>query len=117
MTKRPLTDNEGEVRELTAEDFRRMRPVADVDPGMIEAMRHLRNRVGRPKLETPKVHIGFRLAAPVVAGIKATGRGYNSRVESVLREALAAGKLNTGRRSRIVKMTPARKSKRPAKLP
>jgi len=49
---------------------------------------------GRPKVETPKVHVGFRLAADVVDGIKGTGKGYNARVETVLREALAAGKLD-----------------------
>ena len=40
-----------------------------------------------------KVHVGFRLAADVVEGIEATGKGYNSRVERVLRDALAQGKL------------------------
>ncbi len=49
--------------------------------------------MGRPPAETPKVHIGFRLAADVVNGITATGRGYNARVEKVLRDALAKGKL------------------------
>lgn len=39
------------------------------------------------------MHIGFRLAADVVSGIRATGRGYNARVEKVLRDALAKGKL------------------------
>ncbi|MBV8614931.1 MAG: BrnA antitoxin family protein, partial [Acetobacteraceae bacterium] len=39
------------------------------------------------------VHIGFRLAADVVEGIRATGKGYNGRVERVLREALAKGRL------------------------
>jgi uncharacterized protein (DUF4415 family) len=42
---------------------------------------------------TPKVHIGFRLAADVVEGIRATGKGYNARVEKVLREALTKGLL------------------------
>ena len=37
-------------------------------------------RRGRPPVVKPKVHVGFRLAADVVAGIKATGRGYNARV-------------------------------------
>jgi uncharacterized protein (DUF4415 family) len=49
--------------------------------------------MGRPPVETPKIHIGFRLAADVVHAIRATGRGYNARVEKVLREALAKGKL------------------------
>jgi uncharacterized protein (DUF4415 family) len=32
-------------------------------------------------------------AADVVQAIRATGRGYNARVEKVLRDALAKGKL------------------------
>ena len=83
---RPLTDEEGEVRELTAEDFKGMRPIAEVDPGMLEAVAQWR-KVGRPKADSPKVHISFRLAADVVDGIKATGQGYNARVEQALRDA------------------------------
>ena len=89
---KPLTDEDGEVRELTAEDFATMRPIQEVDPGMLEAVENYRKR-GRPPMEAPKEHVSFRLAADVVAGIKATGPGYNVRVERVLREALAAGKL------------------------
>jgi len=48
----------------------------------------------RPKVETPKVHVGFRLSAEIVEGIKATDIGYNARVEMVLRDALAKGLLN-----------------------
>ncbi|WP_428540386.1 BrnA antitoxin family protein [Rhodopila sp.] len=46
---------------------------------------------GRPRIASPKVHIGLRLAADVVNGIRASGKGYNARVEKVLREALAKG--------------------------
>jgi uncharacterized protein (DUF4415 family) len=60
---------------------------------MIEAAEKFRSR-GRPVIgDAPKLHIGFRLAADVVKGIRATGRGYNARVEKVLREALAKGLL------------------------
>jgi uncharacterized protein (DUF4415 family) len=76
-----LTDKEGEVRELTREDFTGMRPIAEADPGKLDAVAEWRNKGGRPKAVAPKVHIGFRLAADVVAGVKATGRGYNTRVE------------------------------------
>jgi uncharacterized protein (DUF4415 family) len=83
----PLTDEEGEVRELTREDFRSMRPIREVMPEFIDAMAEFRRKLGRPKAEAPKVHIGFRLAADVVASIKASGRGYNARVEQALRAA------------------------------
>ena len=75
--------------ELTDADFARAKPFSEVFPEQYKAWKKL----GRPPVATPKVHIGFRLAADVVAGIRATGKGYNARVEKVLREALAEGKL------------------------
>ena len=111
---RPLTDEDGEVRELTREDFRRMRPIAEIDPGMLEAVAQWR-KVGRPKAITPKTHISFRLAAEVVEGIKATGRGYNARVEQALREAFVTTKA-VGRVSRATKVVgPVSKAERVTK--
>ncbi len=91
--RRPLADKDGEVRELTADDMRSFKPIAEVDPGMVEVMKEFRRKVGRPKALSPKKHIGFRLAAEIVEGIKATGPGYNARVEQALREALELGTL------------------------
>ena len=90
--RKPLTDKDGEVRELTAADIKHLRPIQETDPGMLEAVAHYRKR-GRPPVESPKMRIGFRLAADVVAGVRASGRGFNARVEKVLRDALANGKL------------------------
>lgn len=83
-------DDNDDNPELTDADFARARPFTEMFP---ELARQLRAQGGRPRLVRPKVHVGFRLAADVVEGIKATGRGYNARVERVLREALAQGKL------------------------
>jgi uncharacterized protein (DUF4415 family) len=44
-------------------------------------------RRGRPKSEAPKVRIGFRLSADLVRRIRASGAGYNARVEAALRKA------------------------------
>ncbi|HEY1454840.1 MAG TPA: BrnA antitoxin family protein [Roseiarcus sp.] len=82
-----MADKDGEIRELTAEDMRLFRPIGEVDADMVEAMEEFRRKLGRPKAEAPKVHIGFRLASDVVASIKASGRGYNARVEQALRAA------------------------------
>jgi len=43
-------------------------------------------RRGRPRSEAPKVRVGFRLSAELVERIRASGPGYNARVETVLRE-------------------------------
>jgi uncharacterized protein (DUF4415 family) len=78
-----------DVPEMTDEEFARAIPFKDAHPEVYESWKKQR---GRPPLEAPKKHIGFRLAADVVDGIKATGPGYNARVEAVLRKALAKGK-------------------------
>ncbi|WGF86951.1 BrnA antitoxin family protein [Marinivivus vitaminiproducens] len=77
---------------MTADDMRRLKPIRDVDPGMIEAVEHYRRR-GRPPVETPKTRISLRLSADLVDGIRSSGPGYNARVEKVLRKALAEGEV------------------------
>jgi uncharacterized protein (DUF4415 family) len=119
---RPLTDEEGEVRELKREDFRDMKPVREVMPELIEAVKAFK-KMGRPKTETPKVHIGFRLAADVVESLKASGPGYNSRVEEALRKAgFGAAKTKPARKkaanedpvATMVRLTGARPAKKTA---
>ena len=92
---KPLTDEEGEVRELTLADFRRMQPVREVMPELIEAVDEYRRKVGRPKVKAPKVHIGFRLSGDLVERIRASGKGYNARVEKALRETFMTPELPT----------------------
>jgi hypothetical protein len=53
MSRRPLTNKDGEVRPLTAEDFKHFRPIREVDPGMIEAAERFKRR-GRPVGEALK---------------------------------------------------------------
>ena len=84
------TDHDDDNPEWTDADFARARPFPEMFP---ELACKLRAQGGRPRLARPKVHVGFRLAAEVVDGIKAPGKGYNARVERVLREALEQGKL------------------------
>ncbi len=107
--RRPLADKDGEIRELTAKDMRLFKPIAEVDIGMVEAMEEFRRKLGRPRAEAPKVHIGFRLAADVVASIRASGRGYNARVEQALRDAGFGGKVKRASSKTAVK---ARRSAR-----
>ena len=78
-----------DVPEATDAEFASARPFKEVFPDLYTEWK----KMGRPPVATPKVHIGFRLAADVVHAIRATGRGYNARVEKVLRDALAKGEL------------------------
>jgi len=90
MAKKPdpfMTDEENPA--WTTEATTEARPFGEVFPTQLASWK----KRGRPPVETPKVHIGFRLAADVVQALRATGRGYNARVEKLLREALAKGRL------------------------
>jgi uncharacterized protein (DUF4415 family) len=101
-----------DVPEATAEDFARARPFKEVFPEQYNAWK----RMGRPPVESPKVHISFRLASDVVEGIRATGQGYNARVEKVLRDALKRGELNSRRNLPPAAVVPERISEKRAPL-
>ena len=108
-TDDPDRINDIENPELTEADFARSRPFAEVFPEQFASWKRGR---GRPKVETPKVHVGFRMAADVVDGIKATGKGFNSRVERVLRDALASGQLDMPAPDRDLLNAPGQEPKR-----
>jgi len=75
--------------EMTLEDFRRARPIQEL-PGFLEAIENYRARVrGRPRMENPKQHVSLRLDPKVIAGFKAQGPGWQSRINDVLLKALA----------------------------
>lgn len=78
-----------DVPEATDAEFASARPFKEVFPDLYREWKKL----GRPPMANLKVHIGFRLAADVVEGVRASGRGYNTRVEKILRDALARGEL------------------------
>jgi uncharacterized protein (DUF4415 family) len=78
-----------DVPEATDAEFASARPFKEVFPDLYREWK----KMGRPPVASPKIHIGFRLAADVVHAIRASGRGYNARVEKVLRDALAKGEL------------------------
>jgi uncharacterized protein (DUF4415 family) len=64
--------------ELTAEFFK----TADLYEGD-----KLRGR-GRPKSETPKEPVKIRLDADVLAALRATGEGWQTRINDTLRASL-----------------------------
>lgn len=89
---RPLTNKAGEVRELTLEDFRQAVHFEDLPEDIKQTIRAIK-KVGRPRSEAPKEMIAFRFAPEVLAGIRGLGKGYNARVENLLRGALESGNI------------------------
>ena len=83
--RKPLSDAEGEVRELTAEDFRHFRPTAEVLPELVELWRK-RGQRGPQKAPT-KQQVTLRLDRDVVERFRATGLGWQRRINDALRKA------------------------------
>ena len=91
----PLTDEEeAEIQrqiaadpdapEATDEQIAQARPFAEVFPDLAESIRRSR---GRPKAEKRLQHVSIRLDPDVVAKFKATGKGWQSRINEVLKAA------------------------------
>ena len=92
MSKRkPLTNEAGEVRELNARDFRRMRPAREALPRLIgaKAAAELMRPRGRPRKDNPKAQITLRLDAEIVEHYKAGGAGWQTRINTALKRAVA----------------------------
>ena len=74
--RKPLTNEEGEVRELTATDFRAMKPL-DHFPELAKLVRG-RGQRGPQKAPT-KQQVTLRLDRDVVERFRATGPGWQKR--------------------------------------
>ena len=70
--------------ELTKEDFAQMRPASEVHP---EFMKRWRRTRGKQKAPT-KEHISIRLDADLAAHFRASGPGWQTRLNDTLRRAV-----------------------------
>ena len=78
----PLVDEDGEVRELTAEDFKHFRPSSEF-PELVDAFERARGQRGAQKAPV-KERLGLRLDHTVVEYFRSTGPGWQSRINDVL---------------------------------
>jgi uncharacterized protein (DUF4415 family) len=94
-SKRPLTDaEEAEIQKMIASDpdapeatdeqIAQAKPFAEAFP---ELMASIRRGRGRPPVESPRQQISIRLDADVIAKFKATGKGWQARMNEALRQA------------------------------
>ncbi|HWB51872.1 MAG TPA: BrnA antitoxin family protein [Stellaceae bacterium] len=84
--RRPLTDEEGEVRELLAEDFKYFRPMAEGISPSLAAKLGIRPR--GPQKAPTKQRTTIRLSRDVLDRFRAGGRGWQTRIDRALREWL-----------------------------
>ena len=72
--------------EWTAADFRRARPAREVVPNIVAA--YLRRRGRPPEGDAAKVQVTLRLDPAVIAHFKATGDGWQTRINEALTKAI-----------------------------
>jgi uncharacterized protein (DUF4415 family) len=77
--------------ELTEQWFAKAKPASKVLPGLVgkqSAAEMLKPKQGRPPLANPKEHVNIRLDADIVQAFKRKGPGWQTRMNSALREWL-----------------------------
>lgn len=74
---KPLTDEVGEVRELTVVDMKRFKPASSA----------MLKRIGArgPQKAPTKEHITIRLSPDVLKRFRASGSGWQGRIDDALR--------------------------------
>jgi uncharacterized protein (DUF4415 family) len=103
---KPLTNAEGDVRELTKADFARMRPASEVlskefldgwrkgkhtiehvSDAEYEASKRRPGERGKQVAPTKKL-VSLRLSADVLEHFRATGPGWQTRIDEILKRAV-----------------------------
>ncbi len=81
---KPLTDAKGEVKDINTKDLKRFRPAQEALPDS------LRRKVGArgPQKMPTKERITIRLSHEVVQTFRATGEGWQTRVDAALQDWL-----------------------------
>jgi uncharacterized protein (DUF4415 family) len=82
----PLTDEEGEVRELDEEDFRAAVPFSALPESLRAKLSALKSR--GPQKSPTKDRITIRLSREVLDQFRATGDGWQTRIDGALKEWL-----------------------------
>ena len=85
---KPLIDTKGEVRELTAIDMKRFRPAKQALPSKLLAKLKVRG----PQKAPTKERISIRLSPEVVQRFRDTGDGWQTRVDTALKDWLKSHK-------------------------
>jgi uncharacterized protein (DUF4415 family) len=87
-TKKTWVDPD-DAPELTEEFFEKgIWRIGDKVVSRQEAQAEIKSRMGRPPVESPKQAINIRLGADILSAFKATGKGWQTRIDSALRDWL-----------------------------
>ena len=88
MSKKPLIDKDGEVRELTADELKKFRPLSEVNPALLAKIKKGVGERGPQKSPT-KIPISIRVSPEVAEYFRSEGKGWQGRINNVLKEYVA----------------------------
>lgn len=83
---RAAIQSDPDAFELDADWFAKARPAAEVHPQIVRAHQQAR---GAGKATPAKERITIRLDADIAAHFRSTGRGWQTRLNDTLRDAIA----------------------------
>lgn len=84
--KNPLIRPDGEVRELSSEDLKSFRPATETLPAALQQKLGMRGR--GPQRSPTKERITIRLSPEVVDAFRASGPGWQGRIDDALKSWL-----------------------------
>ena len=85
--KRIVADDD--IPEMTKAEFSAAKSLKAEMPDVVEVMKRGR---GQPKIAHPKQRVSLRLDPKIIAAYKATGKGWQSRINDILARGLAKQK-------------------------
>jgi uncharacterized protein (DUF4415 family) len=92
MSKKPNPERvDDENPEWTALDFGKARPASEVLPQIFgeQAVKEMLRPRGRPRVQFPKERINIRLSHEVIEHFKSAGEGWQTRIDTALRQFIA----------------------------
>jgi uncharacterized protein (DUF4415 family) len=78
----PVIDKNGEVGDLSGADPKLFKPISELPKSLQTKLR------GRPKAAATKERIAIRLSPEVVAAFRASGKGWQTRIDAALKDWL-----------------------------
>jgi uncharacterized protein (DUF4415 family) len=82
-----FTNKSGELRELTRAEIAAMRPMREIDPLFIARFKEAKRKRGRPAGRNKAV-VSMSVDKDVLELLRASGSGWQSRVNNLLRAAV-----------------------------
>ncbi|MDX2074459.1 MAG: BrnA antitoxin family protein [Alphaproteobacteria bacterium] len=87
--RKNITTRGGDVKELTRAEMASMRPLREVDPKLLVRLQQASNKLkrGRPQGRSKAV-VSISVDKDILEALRASGAGWQSRVNTLLRAAM-----------------------------